>query len=81
MKGCYLATSGFWPRVRARALRAHVFLGSLTRQTGRCAPPGHRSFAAPQKIKKNILSTASRNKILPFWTELRPPGAYIFQLG
>jgi hypothetical protein len=30
-------TSGFWPRVRARALRAPVFLGSLTRQTGRCA--------------------------------------------
>ncbi len=24
-------TSGFWPRVRARALRAPVFLGSLTR--------------------------------------------------
>jgi hypothetical protein len=25
-----LYTSGFWPRVRARALRAPVFLGSLT---------------------------------------------------
>ncbi len=35
----YLTTSGFWPRVRARALRALVFLGSLPRQTGRCAPP------------------------------------------
>jgi hypothetical protein len=23
----YLTTSGFWPRVRARALRAPVFLG------------------------------------------------------
>jgi hypothetical protein len=43
-------TSGFWPRVRARALRAPVFLGSLARQTGRCAPPAHRSFAAPPKI-------------------------------
>ncbi len=32
-------TSGFWPRVRARALRAPVFLGSLLCQTGRCAPP------------------------------------------
>jgi hypothetical protein len=32
-------TSGFWPRVRARALSAPVFLGSLTRQMGRCAPP------------------------------------------
>ncbi len=26
----YVTTSGFWPRVRARALRAPVFLGSLT---------------------------------------------------
>jgi hypothetical protein len=34
----YINTSGFWPRVRARALRAPVFLGSLPRQTGRCAP-------------------------------------------
>ncbi len=30
-------TSGFWPRLRARALRAPVFLR---------APPAHRSFAA-----------------------------------
>jgi hypothetical protein len=45
-------TSGFWPRVRACALRAPVFLDSLARQTGRCAPPTHRSFAAPPKIKK-----------------------------
>ncbi len=44
-------TSGFWPRVRARALRAPVFFGSFTRQTGRCAPPpAHRSFLFdPQK--------------------------------
>jgi hypothetical protein len=34
-----LYTSVFWPRVRARALRAPVFLGSLTHQKGRCAPP------------------------------------------
>ncbi len=39
-------TSGFWPRVRARALRALVFLGALP------CPPAHRSFAAPPKIKK-----------------------------
>ncbi len=35
----YRKTSGFWPRVRARALRAPVFLGSLLRPTGRCAHP------------------------------------------
>ena len=43
-------TSGFWPRVRARALRATVFLGSLKPQMGAARPP--RSFAAPPKIKK-----------------------------
>ncbi len=38
--------------MRARALRAPVFLGSLTRQTGRCAPPPtHRSFATSPRIK------------------------------
>jgi hypothetical protein len=31
-------TSRFWPRVRARALRAPVFLGALPRQTGLRAP-------------------------------------------
>ncbi len=35
----YIKTSLFLPRVRARALRAPVFLGSLTRQKGRYAPP------------------------------------------
>ncbi len=45
----YLVTSGFWPRVRARALRAPVVLGLLTCQTGRCAPPAHGSFAASYK--------------------------------
>ncbi len=34
-----MCTSGFWPRVRARALRAPFFLGSLLHQQGRCAPP------------------------------------------
>ncbi len=45
-------TSGFWPRVRARALRAPVFLGSFICQTAPplWPPPGHRSFAAPPKI-------------------------------
>ncbi len=32
-------TSGFWPHVRACALRAPIFLGSLPRPTGRCVPP------------------------------------------
>ncbi len=42
-----LKTSGFWPRLQARPLRAPVFLGSLTRQMEHCAPPpAQRSFAA-----------------------------------
>ncbi len=48
-------TSGFWPRVRARALRAPVFLGSLTRQTGRYAPP--RPLQLRCSLKKNIPET------------------------
>jgi hypothetical protein len=45
-------TSGFWPRVRARALRAPVFLGPLPAKRAAARPPAHRSFAAPPKIKK-----------------------------
>ncbi len=50
-------TSGFWPRLRARALRAPVFLGSLPRQTGRYAPliSAHRSFLFdPKKFIKSV---------------------------
>jgi hypothetical protein len=68
----YTYTSGSCLRVRARALRAPDFLGLLTRQTGRCAPP-HRSFAASPKIKKY-----SRNKMLPFWPELGCQGRISF---
>jgi hypothetical protein len=54
-------TSGFWPRVRARALRAPVFLGSLTRQTGRCAPTpnAQHSFAASYSTPKNIYNLSN----------------------
>jgi hypothetical protein len=33
-----LNTSGFWPRVRARALHAPVFWNSLPRKTGAARP-------------------------------------------
>jgi hypothetical protein len=68
----YIYTSGVWPRVRARALRAPVFLGSLPRQTGRCAPPlpAHRSFAVSYLTPKNILNLSnlglSRQGPFPF---------------
>ncbi len=75
--GHFLHTSGFWPRVRARALRAPAFLGSVTWQTGRCTPP-YRSFGAPPPPQKK---TISRNKMLPFRPKLAPPGAYIISLG
>jgi hypothetical protein len=53
-------TSGFWPRMRARALRAPVFLSSLPPQTGRCAPPpAHRSFAASYSTPKNIYNLSN----------------------
>ncbi len=72
-----VSASGFWPRVRARALRAPVFLGLLTRQTGRCAPP-HRSFAAPSKIKKTF---QKQNFSLLARTRAARGRAYTFPLG
>ncbi len=38
----YLTTSGFWPRVRARALRAPVFLSSLPSPNGALRAPSPR---------------------------------------
>ncbi len=63
----YKYTSGFWPRVRARALRAPVFLGSLPRQTGRCAPPSPPIAASllriwPPKIHKIYPTLAAHVK-------------------
>jgi hypothetical protein len=46
--------------MRARALRAPVFLGSLPRQTGSCAPPPlHCSFAVSYLTPKNILNLSN----------------------
>jgi hypothetical protein len=42
--------------VRARALHAPVFLGSLTRQTGRCAPPRLSQLRCSPKNKKLTIS-------------------------
>ena len=51
----FLKTSGFWPRVRARALRAPVFLSSLTCKAGRCSPSlAPCSFAAPVFITLTV---------------------------
>ncbi len=68
----YKYTSGFWPRVRARKLRAPVFLGSLTRKTGALRAPVHRSFAAshlPPKTFPQARTRAARGVL------------YIFPLG
>jgi hypothetical protein len=57
----YLLTSWFWPRVRARALRAPVFLGALPRLTGALRAPAHPSFAASYSSAKKYKFTISRN--------------------
>ncbi len=69
-------TSGFWPRVRARALRAPAKSGLLTCQTGRCAPLAHGSFAASYTSPKNnyfqkqIASLLAQTRALPIAASL-----------
>jgi hypothetical protein len=78
-KANILLTSGFWPPVRARALRAPVFFNSLPSQTGRCAPlAAHRSFAASYSALKNIYNLSNlgrpRQGLFSFhWTTVRLP--------
>jgi hypothetical protein len=73
-------TSGFLPCMSVRALRAPVILGSLQRQTGRCAPPTHRSFAAFSSYSKDKNNLPNSGCLLegPFsfnsTTEARVPG-------
>ncbi len=86
----YFHTSRFWPRVRTRALRAPSFVSSLSRKTGRCAPPCPsqlRCFSFdPQKYMKSMElgpPTSKASLILPaiFWGQnyvLVPPYALIF---
>jgi hypothetical protein len=70
------STSGFWPRVRARALRAPAKLGLLTCQTERCVPLAHGSFAAfytsPKNIyfQKQIASLLAQTRALPIAASL-----------
>jgi hypothetical protein len=77
MSLCY--TSGFWPRVRARALRAPVFLDTLSRQLGATRPPPIAASLLHIHRPKNI------NLLFPdtkasFRPELGPPGSIIFPL-
>jgi len=69
---CYKVLVGF----NHGALCAPVFLGSLTSQTGRCAPPPHPSqlHCIPQNKKIVQKQNASLLAILG------PPGAYTFPL-
>ncbi len=62
-------TSGFLPRVRARALRAPVFFGSMPRLTGRCAPHAH---CYPQKNTRKYSTVALLLSYLSYYVP-RPP--------
>ncbi len=78
----YIRTSGFWPRVCARALRAPVFLGSLKRQTGAARPPHRSCYAAPPKIKNKLFpetqcfpagpNSGRQGRISFHWAKLHP---------
>ncbi len=68
----FYSTSGFWPRMRARALRAPVFFRFINMQNGELrAPPAHRSFAASYLHPKTFPQARTR----------AAKGAYIFPLG
>ncbi len=56
----YSSTSGFWPRVRTRALRAPVFFAFIATLNGALrAPHAHRSFAASYSTPKNIYNLSN----------------------
>ena len=67
---CWVAviskTSGFWPRVRARALRAPVFLGSLLR------PSQLRCFLfTPQNLSSGP-NSGHQGRLSFHWSKLHP---------
>jgi len=73
-------TSGFWPRVRACALRAPIFLSSLPPQTGRCAPPTPSIAASllligPPKIYKiyKVLTYEEYRAVSGVFQNIDPP--------
>ena len=77
-------TSGFWPRVRARALRAPVFLGSYTLSLGAARPP--LPIAAlllliyPPKL--SLRPELGRQGRLSFhWAKLHPTELYCILLS
>ncbi len=78
----HIMTSGFWPRVRARALRAPVFLSSLTHKTGRCAPPRPSQVRCSPQIKNKLFpetkglpsgpNSGRQGHIFFHWAKLHP---------
>ncbi len=69
----FYSTSGFWPRVRARALRAPVF-GGIATPNGRCAPPPIAASLLHVHRPKNVLFPETKASFRP---ELGPPGSNI----
>ncbi len=71
-------TSEFRPRVRARALRAPVFLGALPRQMGRCAPPPPIAASLLHIHQPKYINLLFPENKASFRPELGPPGSNIF---
>jgi hypothetical protein len=63
----YLVTSGFWPRVRARALRAPA----MPNRALRAPPPIAASLLPPKPQNKKIYYFQKQNVFL-HWTKLHP---------
>jgi hypothetical protein len=69
----YNTTSGFWPRVRARALRAPVFLGSLPRPSQlRCSPKIKYKLFQETKCLPSGPNSDRQGHIFFHWAQLHP---------
>ncbi len=66
--------------MRARALRAPVFLSALPRQTGRCAPHHPSQLLCFIFISQKIINLLFPETKASFRPELGPPGSNIFPL-
>jgi len=85
MRSHYFLTSGFWPRVRARALRAPVFFRLINMQNGalRAPPPIAASLLLIYTPKLSLRPELGQSgvRISFHWAKLHPPELHCILLS